>query len=163
MFYKQSTLIRKWALRGKQPKVVSAPGREKTGYFGLVNMITGRLITENSDQFDQHSFKDFLETVLFFTSEYRKIIIILDNAKWHHAKYIQRFLQKNKERIEFLFLPPYSPELNPIERVWKLTRKRITHNRFFCTMADLRCALMTQFFWWNTNYNNPLRTLCASI
>ncbi len=81
MFYKQSTLIRKWALKGKQPKVVSAPCRDKTGYFGMVNLTTGRLITENSDQSDQYSFRDFLETVLSFTHEYKKVIVILDNAK----------------------------------------------------------------------------------
>lgn len=163
MFYQKATLIRKWALKGNQPKVKTTPGREKTGYFGLVNLTTGRLITENSNQFDQSSFRDFLETVLYFTEEYRKVIILLDNAKWHHAKRIQAFLQKHSNRIELLFLPPYSPELNPIERVWKLTRKRITHNHFFCTMAELRCELMSQFFWWNTDYNNPLRTLCANI
>ena len=143
--------------------MISPPGREKTGYFGLVNLTTGRLITENADQFDQSSFKDFLETVLFFTREYKKVIVMLDNAKWHHAKRIQAFVQKHSDRLELLFLPPYSPELNPIERVWKLTRKRITHNRYFCTMSDMICDLMTQFFWWNTTPNETLRTLCASI
>jgi len=162
MFYQKATLIRKWAQKGKQPNVISPPGREKTGYFGMVNLKTGRLLTENADKFDQDSFKYFLDTVLSYVKEEEKMIVILDNAKWHHSKRIQAFVQKHYDRLELLFLPPYSPELNPIERVWKLTRKLVTHNRYFGTIHTMICDLMYQFFWWNIP-NDTLRTLCASI
>lgn len=44
--------------------------------------------------------------------------MILDNARAHHAKLIQSFLEENKSRLELIFLPPYSPELNLIEGLW---------------------------------------------
>lgn len=127
----------------------------------MVNLKTGRLLTEKAEVFNQRTFQFFLEEALSRVKE-EKIILILDNAKWHHAKQIQTFVQKHSDRIELWFLPPYSPELNPIERVWKLTRKLVTHNRYFFTMHEMICDLLTQFFWWNIP-NDTLKTLCASI
>jgi len=72
MFYQRATLIHKWARKGNQPNVISHPGREKTGYFSMVNLITGRLITENADKFDQDSFKYFLDTILSSIKEEEK-------------------------------------------------------------------------------------------
>src|SRR5712691_1959866 len=58
------------------------------------------------------------------------------------------------------FLPPYSPELNPIERVWKLTRRRCLHNRYFENLKDIISAVETEFANW-TRRNDVLRRLCA--
>ena len=62
--------------------------------------------------------------------------------------------------IQLDFLPPYSPELNPIERVWKLTRRLCTHNRYFPHMDDLTRAVSQQFVTWSSP-NDVLRKLCA--
>jgi len=53
---------------------------------------------------------------------------ILDNSRYHHAILLKPWLEKHQEEIQLDFLPPYSPKLNPIERVWKLTRRLCTHN-----------------------------------
>ncbi|KAA6314068.1 hypothetical protein EZS27_035262 [termite gut metagenome] len=62
--------------------------------------------------------------------------MLLDNVKFHHAKRLQPILKRFEYRIELLFLPAYSPDLNPIERVWWLMRKQITHNRWLKTMEQ---------------------------
>jgi putative transposase len=62
--------------------------------------------------------------------------MLLDNVKFHPAKRLQPILKRFEHRIELLFLPPYSPDLNPIERVWWLMRKQITHNRWLKTMEQ---------------------------
>jgi transposase len=62
-------------------------------------------------------FLEFLKATLKQYPE-GKIVMILDNAKIHHAKLVQAFLNKMKDRIELMFLPPYSPKLNLIERLW---------------------------------------------
>lgn len=55
--------------------------------------------------------------------------MILDNVKYHHAKRLKPILDRYQHRLELIFLPPYSPDLNPMERIWWYMRKKITHNR----------------------------------
>jgi transposase len=66
------------------------------------------------------------------------------------------------ERFGLLFLPPYSPELNPIERVWKLTRRLATHNRYFAHVDEVAIEVEILFEKWK-NANDTLRKLCAII
>jgi putative transposase len=66
----------------------------------------------------------------------KKIYMVLDNVRFHHAKRLKPVLERYKDRIEMVFLPPYSPDLNPIERVWWLMRKKVTHNRWMKSMDE---------------------------
>lgn len=68
----------------------------------------------------------------------------------------------HKRRFALYFLPSYSPELNPIERVWKLTRRRRLHNRHFPLLKDVATAVESLFAEWTTG-NDTLRRLCATI
>ena len=70
-----------------------------------------------------------------------KIVIILDNAKIHHAKLIQPFLEKLKNRLELIFLPPYSPELNLIEGLWGWLKSSVVNNVFFKSWTSIRVAI----------------------
>ena len=58
------------------------------------------------------------------------------------------------------YLPPYSPDLNPIERVWKLTRKLCVHDQYFGHLNDVIQAVETQFEQWQHGHET-LRKLCA--
>ena len=58
------------------------------------------------------------------------------------------------------YLPPYSPDLNPIERVWKLTRRLCLHNRYFNQLETVIESVEAEFSQW-TNRNETLRRLCA--
>ncbi|KAA6323341.1 hypothetical protein EZS27_027211 [termite gut metagenome] len=62
--------------------------------------------------------------------------MVLDNVRFHHAKRLKPVLERYRHRMELVFLPPCSPDLNPIERVWWLMRKRVTHNRWVKTMGE---------------------------
>ena len=79
---------------------------------------------------------------------------VLDNAKYHYTTMIREFVEKYPEII-LNFLPPYSPELNAIKRVWKIIRKMRTHNRYFPSIGDLVCSLNEQF----STYRIPNDTL----
>jgi transposase len=90
----------------------------------------------------------------------RRVVIIIDNAPYHHSRLHQPWREKQAHRFALDFLPPYSPELNPIERVWKLTRRRCLHNRYFENLKDIVSAAETEFANWTTR-NEALRRLCA--
>ena len=76
------------------------------------------------------------------------MILILDNARYHHARLLRPFLRSRRARVRLAFLPPYSPDLNPIERVWKLTRKLATHNEYFPKLEKLTAAVSAQMEAW---------------
>ena len=90
------------------------------------------------------------------------MIVVLDNATYHHAAALRPLLHKYRRLLELLFLPPYSPQLAPIERVWKLARRLATHNRYFPTLDELIAAVEVCFDRW-CKPNPVLRRLCGII
>jgi transposase len=77
-----------------------------------------------------------------FLKEYsdKEVLIILDQAGWHEAKDL-----KVPPHITLIFLPPYSPELNPVEKLWQWLRKEVTHNHWFKTLEARMNALEKEF------------------
>lgn len=67
--------------------------------------------------------------------EKRKIILFVDNVQFHHAKILKPFLAAHP-KLEIRYLPAYSPDLNPVERVGRHMRKSITHNRFLSSLKE---------------------------
>ena len=88
------------------------------------------------------------------------MVIVLDNARFHHAKALSGWLEKHALSFQLDFLPPYSPELNHIERVWKFLRKLCTHNQYFEKLDDLRKAVFNKIVEWASK-NEDLARLCA--
>ncbi|MBE1553294.1 IS630 family transposase [Sporosarcina limicola] len=108
---------RTWFLKGKQ-RIIPTYGQHKgVKLLGTLNYETGEIVCVEQESFNAGAFLDFLKMIL---NKYPtgKTVMILDNARIHHAKLIQPFLEKNKDRIELVFLPPYSPQLNLMEGVW---------------------------------------------
>lgn len=130
--------------------------------FGAVRIETGRLLTQSYKIFNAETYLEFLDYLLERTYRKKKMHVILDNSKYHHAKLLRPWVDEHKDDIVFDFLPPYSPELNPIERVWKLTRRLCVHNRYFPKLEDLTNAVMERFEIWEKP-NSTLKRLCAVI
>lgn len=149
-----------WAKKGCQPQVWSAPTQEKVAFSGFVNPQSGVLIANECDKFNFETTMDSIKMFVASLSVCQKILIVLDNASWH--KKAVRLMRENGDfvGIKFLFLPPYSPELNPIERVWRITRRERTHNCFFEKLQELHTAL-TSYFKKFIKPNEKLRTLCS--
>lgn len=97
-----------------------------------------------TDVFNGRTFLGFLQAL---TRRYRrKVFLIIDNGPCHNLDADgRRWLAQNAHRIELHRLPPYSPELNAIEGVWKTARRRTTHNRFFETPDDRDHAIICTF------------------
>ena len=88
------------------------------------------------------------------------MVAISDNAQYHRSKLHLPWRQQQTPQFSLDFLPPYSPDLNPIERVWRLTRRLCLHNRYFAFLDGLVEAVEDQFADW-IKPNETLRRLCA--
>jgi len=144
------------------PVVLHAPTRKSIAVFGAVRPEDGRLVASLEKTFDAITFFTFLEKLLRHRRKGRTMIVVLDNARYHHARLIRPWLHRKRAILRLLFLPPYSPELNPMERVWKLTRSVCTHNQYFPVLDDLVERVFLQLATWSRP-NHTLRRLCAVI
>lgn len=142
------------------PVVLQEPTRKSIGVFGAVRVSDGCLVTNQEKTFNNMTFLQFLKKLLPYRQPDHKMVVILDNARWHHAKALTPWLTEHKEIFQLDFLPPYSPDLNHIERLWKLTRKLCTHNRYFATIDSMAETVFHQFDLWSLP-NETLRRLCA--
>lgn len=133
------------------------PTRRSVGYFGAVRLRDGKFVfqreTARFNAVTFHAFHGYLSRVSSHSG--RRVVVIADNASYHHSIHSQ-----HRGRFRLDFLPPYSPDLNSIERVWKLTRRLCLHNRYFPLLDDVITAVETQFAQWMRG-NQALKRLCA--
>ena len=146
----------------KDPIVLHAPTRKSVACFGAVNLRTGQFVRTICKVFNAVTFQRFLAQLLRHRRQGRRIILVLDNARYHHAVILAPFLRQHAAHLKLLFLPPYSPQLAPIERVWKLTRRLAMHNRYFPTLGEVLNAVNACFNRWRRP-NATLRRLCCII
>ena len=104
--------------------LLHAPTRKSVACFGSVSLSTGKFVRRLCDKFDALTFEAFLKKLLRHRSRGKRMVIVLDNAKYHHAVLLAPLLRRYRKVLSLLFLPPYSPQLAPIERVWKLAPGR---------------------------------------
>jgi transposase len=142
------------------PVILHAPTRKSVAFFGAVRSSDGLLVTQRANKFNAETFQRFLSKLIRRKRSGRKMFVVADNARWHHAKVLRPWLKRQKNSLRLDFLPPYSPELNHIERVWKLTRRLCTHNHYFEFLEELIVAVEEQFERW-IKPNDTLRRLCA--
>ena len=148
-----------WSERGKQPRIRQQQRkRERRTLFGCVEPATGKVFTHIAERGNTLSFLAFLVKVCKAYPG-RKVIMVLDNVAYHHAKRLKPLLEYHKKRLQLEFLPPYSPDLNPIERVWWWMRKHIAHNRAVETMQQ-RIDAFNKLFEPLKNGSEDMKTLC---
>jgi transposase len=160
LFHLHGSSCRMWTSpENKQPQMLFHPTRKSIDFFGAGRPWDGRFVfMPCMTMFNAETFSDFLYH-LSWCSPGRRMVLILDNARYHHANMLDQWKRSNLE-IELAYLLQYSPDLNPIERVWKLTRKESTHNRYFNDLEGLKMAVIHRFARW-TDTGEVLRRLCA--
>lgn len=144
----------------KDPILQHAPTRKSVACFGAVSLGTGQFVRMTCPIFNAATFRTFLRRLLRQQTPGRRMIVVLDNARYHRAILLAPFLRRNAQHLRLLFLPPYSPQLAPIERVWKLTRRLATHNRYFATLPEVLQAVNACFDGWRRP-NKVLHRLCC--
>lgn len=152
-FQVSGTTTRSWQGKGKGNghEVRQKACREKISVFGAVTVEKNpRFHFRIVEVFNAMTFLTFLKQLV---RQYkRKIFLVLDNARYHHAILLREWLEANRGRIELYFLPAYSPDFNAQECVWRITRRKSTHNRYFSNKKSLRETIFRRF---NRFQGNP--------
>jgi transposase len=150
----QGTLTRRWGLRGSRPTALKQTEYEWVYLFGAVNPVTGDssalLAPTVSTEYMNHHLRFISERV----GPDVHVVLVLDQAGWHLSKGLQV-----PDNVTLLHLPPYSPELNPVERLWAYLRSHYLSNRAYEDYDDLfnNCATA-----WNQLTPDQLRSICRT-
>src|SRR5579872_37223 len=140
----------------KDPVLLHAPTRKSVGYFGAVRLRDGRFVfRRETGKFNGSGFLQILQQLHRCSRRKgKRVVVIVDNASYHHSRLHKPWREKRAKRFALHCLPAYSPELNPIERVWKLTRRRRLHNRYFESLQTVILSVEEEFDLWKRR--NPI-------
>ena len=118
-----------WAPIGQQPVVQTTGKRKAYKVFGFIEFFSGRLFYQGIEgKFNATTYQAFLQQVLDQTTA--PLFVVQDGAKYHHAAALQPFWHAHRGRLFTTRLPSYSPDYNPIEFLWRATKRQATHNRY---------------------------------
>jgi putative transposase len=152
-------IMKTWFPKGKQRIIPTYGKHEGVKHVGVLNYETGKVYVEEHKKYDAQVFLSFLVNVLKLYP-CGKIVLILDNARIHHAKLLSEFLELHKDRLQLLFLPPYSPKLNIIEGLWGWLKGAVINNVFFHIRDEIKLAVSSFIAWIDTVPYQVIDRLC---
>ncbi len=127
---------RGWLPRGTSPTVKTGFSKKSIKVFGVLGR--NKLHIMPAGAANSTTFKIFLEAL---RQEYGKVTFITDNASYHKSRYVQDYLKSTSGDVVLYHLPPYTPQLNPIEVQWKVIKERLAC-RYFATIEDIEEAVI---------------------
>ena len=129
-----------WIRKGKEFDIKTNSGRQRVNINGAIELNTLSVVSRSCDRVNGSSMCDLLRAIRLRHRKARRICLILDNAPYNRSFRV-RDLAKELG-IKILYLPPYSPNLNPIERLWKFIKKKVMANRYFPDLKTFQKELM---------------------
>lgn len=150
-------LTKVWAKRGEPARVPAAGDDKKRVVFGGWNYRSERLSWQISERKDSEAFLSFLDQLIAQKAPERRLVLVMDNASYHRANRVQRFLAEHAEELEPFWLPSYSPELNLIEYAWGYLKETATNNYFFGTVAQMENAVAQACRQLNSSPDSPIQ------
>ncbi|MCC7161964.1 MAG: IS630 family transposase [Anaerolineae bacterium] len=125
-----------WSRIGQTPQIQTSGKRKGYKVFGLVEFFSGRLFYQGIEgKFHSEAYQAFLLGALAQSTEH--LFLIQDGAKYHTSKATKAFVAQHAERMTVFQLPSFSPDYNPIEYLWRKTKKLATHNKYFAEFIEL--------------------------
>jgi transposase len=145
-----------WIKRGKDHEIRSNTGRQRLNINGVIDCSDLSAIVRYDDTINAQSTIALFQQIEAQNPNAERITIICDNARYYHAQLVKDFLTNSK--IELVFLPPYAPNLNLIERFWKFFKKTMLYSKYYETFSKFKLAC-DDFFKGLEKYRNELRSL----
>lgn len=132
-----------WIPKGKDKFIKSNSGRTRINLNGVLNPDTKEVIIREEKTINAQSTIELFKKIEEKNQSKDKIYIIVDNARYFRSTLVKEYLELSK--IQLIFLPPYSPNLNLIERLWKFMRKKVINNQYYEKSTEFRRKLL-EFF-----------------
>jgi transposase len=132
-----------WIRTGTNKLIAASASRTRVNLTGAVNLETMTVISQDYETINGNSTIDFFKKIEASYPNACCIHVILDQSGYHRKQEVIDWAEKSRIRLHFL--PPYSPNLNPIERLWKLMNEEVRNNRFFHSAKEFREAIFAFF------------------
>lgn len=129
-----------WIKRGTDVELPAQTGRQKLHLHGALDADTHEVIVSEHKTLNAQAFIAFLTLLLTKNPYAKSIYVVLDNARYHRNKEVKNFVKRT--RIKLLFLPPYSPNINLIERIWGFLKRMILYNRTYSSFREFKAAVL---------------------
>lgn len=157
-FQLTTTYKKIWFPRGETPRGAFFWSSKKLITFGALTS-DHKFYYDFYDSQNSLTFKHFLRGLFEKLDKKKKYVLILDNAGFHKTQCIKSLFDEYSAQIRVEHIPPYSPELNPIETCWKVTKNNVTKSQYFPTIDEMQNAL--EDFWAEHIFTqNFMRYLC---
>jgi transposase len=147
-----------WIKRGQDHAVRSNTGRRRVNINGVIDLERLEPVVRFDDSINADSTIALFEQLEEFYALATYIYVICDNATYYRSRAVQAYLETS--RIKLVFLPPYAPNLNLIERLWKFFKKKVLYNRYYESFETFRQACEA-FFSNPQQHQSELRSLLA--
>jgi transposase len=128
----QSQAVCGWIKKGDKKTIQTTGKQSRLHFSGALSLSKMEPFIKEYKTIDADAIIDFFKELENNPSE--KIYVVLDNARAHRNKKLEAYLENSK--ISLVYLPPYSPNLNPIERLWKIMRQTVCYNRYYSSCSD---------------------------
>lgn len=120
-----------WIYGDDKVAIKANSGRQRINILGALNIRDGKFNLIADEKINAQSVIKIIKNLEAIYPDKQTIHYFVDNARYFHANMVKEYQKNNKTRVKFHFLPPYCPHLNPIERLWGVMHKKITHNRYY--------------------------------
>lgn len=145
-----------WIKKGEDFEVKTNSGRQRVNINGAIEIGSLDVVARSCETVDRYSMCDLLRAIRAKNPDEKRIYLVLDNAPYNRSRVVRDLAARLEIRL--LYLPPYSPNLNPIERLWKFVKQKVMANSYFPDLQSFRSEIML-FMRGIRKYRKELSTL----
>ena len=132
-----------WIRKGERREIPANTGRARVNLSGIIDVITHNIVIQEDQTLNAESTIRFFQKIAEAYPNKRKVHVFCDNAPYYRNKAVKQYLENSKVCLHFL--PSYSPNLNPIERLWKWMKERVIYNTYYEHFEDFKAAIFGFF------------------
>jgi transposase len=132
-----------WIKKGGSKEIPANSGRSRINLTGAIDIFSHKVVVQEDKTLNAEATIRFFKKLERAFPKKTKVHVFCDNAGYYRNKLVTKYLETSK--IDLHFLPPYSPNLNPIERLWKWMKEKTVYNSYYKEFEDFRSAILGFF------------------